>query len=125
MMLERTFSHRFAEFWLRQNSFGIFIVGYLDPKTPGYKILNVNKGDKISFGKHDNVEVQCQVKRYYFPSHSRREELVQIVDSLKPKKIVIVHGEPDAHSWFGEKILNKYPSILIYSAELGREITLG
>ena len=124
MMLERTFSHRFAEFWLRQKSFGIFIVGYIDNATPGYKILNAERGDKISFGRHDNVEVQCQVKRYYFPSHSRREELLQIVDSLKPKKIIIVHGEPEAHNWFGEKILTKYPSMLIHSAEVGREISI-
>lgn len=124
MMMERTFSHRFAEFWLRQKLFGIFIVGYIDYETPGYKILSANRGDKISFANNDDIEVQCQVNRYYFPSHSRREELLQIVDYLKPEKIIIVHGEPEAHSWFGEMILSKYPSILIHSAELGREIVL-
>jgi Cft2 family RNA processing exonuclease len=124
MMLERTYSHRFADFWLRQKTFGIFIVGYIDNVTPGYNILKAEKGEKINFGRNEGIEVQCQINRYYFPSHSRREELLQIVDTLKPEKFVIVHGEPAAHSWFGQNILNKYPSAIVYSSERGREITL-
>jgi Cft2 family RNA processing exonuclease len=124
MMLESTYSHRFAEFWLRQKSFGIFIVGYIDDDTPGYKIVSSDKGDTIAFGKYESVKIRCQINRYYFPSHSRREELLQVVDSLKPDKIIIVHGEPEAHNWFGSQVLEKYPSAFIHSAEIGREIGL-
>ena len=124
MMLENTYSHRFAEFWLRQKDFGIFIVGYIDDGTPGYNILCANKGEKIDFGRYEGIEVQCRINRYYFPSHSRREELLQIVDTLTPDKIIIVHGEQEAHGWVGQHILSKYPSAVIYSSEKSREIAI-
>jgi len=47
MMLEGTISFKLLDFWLRQESFGIFGVGYMDVDTPGYKIMSANKNDEI------------------------------------------------------------------------------
>lgn len=123
MILPGTPSYKFSKYWLNQKTFAIFIVGYVDEESPGYKISSSKKGDEIIFD--DNIQkVHCDIERFYFPSHAKREELLRIVDKSNPEKIILVHGEEEAQNWIGEKILSKHKSIKLYSAENGKSIEI-
>ena len=125
MMLEGTTSFRLLDFWLRQELFGIFGVGYMDSETPGYKIMNSKRGDVVQLTEFRSPQkINCHVERFYFPSHSKREELIKIVAITSPKRVVIVHGENQSHDWLGLQILTSFKKIKLYSAQVGNQINL-
>jgi cleavage and polyadenylation specificity factor subunit 3 len=125
MMLQGTTSYKLLNYWLRQESFGVFGVGYMDPDTPGYRVINSVKGESIQlseFGEH--IKVNCEVERFYFPSHSKREELLEIVKRVNPFNVILIHGEQNAKDWLGYNILNKFKHIRLHSAEIRKQINI-
>ncbi|MCK7527288.1 MAG: hypothetical protein MZV64_61625 [Ignavibacteriales bacterium] len=46
MMIEGTASFNLSKRWIKQSNSAIFIVGYMDESTPGYKIANAVKGKR-------------------------------------------------------------------------------
>lgn len=125
MMLEGTTSYKLIDFWLNQKNFGIFGVGYMDPETPGYKIINSSKGEFVQLNEISPPKfVNCEIEKFYFPSHSKREELLKIVEHTNAKKIILVHGESESKDWIGFNILKKFKDRNVYSAENNKEILL-
>lgn len=123
MMIENTASFRLARFWLGQRNFGIFIVGYVDSDSPGFKLLDKAQGETVQLTEFSETEiVQCKIERFYFASHSKREELLAMVDKLSPSKVVLLHGDFESKSWLGHQILNKYNHIKMFSSEVGNWI---
>ncbi|MEW6196636.1 MAG: MBL fold metallo-hydrolase [Bacteroidota bacterium] len=125
MMLQGTTSFKLLNYWLQQEQFAIYGVGYMDPQTPGYRIMNSVKGDEIiltEFGQPQKVK--CYIDRFYFPSHSKREDLLKIAAGVKPKRVILVHGETDAKSWVGQKILESSKRTKVNSAANGSWIYL-
>jgi Cft2 family RNA processing exonuclease len=123
MMLEGTISFKLMNYWLALESFGIFGVGYMDKDTPGYKVLSSKQGDKIILTEFGiPYKVKCKIDRFYFPSHSKREELVEIVRSTNAQRVILVHGDNQAKDWLGNNILNKFKDIKLHSAETGKQI---
>ncbi|MGK9477650.1 MBL fold metallo-hydrolase [Melioribacter sp. OK-6-Me] len=125
MMLEGTSSYQLAQFWLRQKDFGIFGVGYMDPSTPGYKIINAKKNDTLIFNGDRQINVECDIKRFYFSAHANRDSLINFAQKLDPETVILVHGEESAQNWLGYNLLTSIPDVKLYSAELGKEIILG
>ncbi|MFA3782467.1 MBL fold metallo-hydrolase [Melioribacteraceae bacterium 4301-Me] len=123
MMLKKTKSYELMRHWINQKDFAVFIVGYVDSETPAYQILKSNVGDKILLEQEEYI-VNCSVERFYFPSHSKREELLEITKNLNPEIIVLLHGEEEAKNWLGNKMLTLKEKIKVYSAEKGRVINL-
>lgn len=124
MMIEGTKSFELITEWLKNKTNGVFVVGYMDPETPGYLVMNAAPGDTIQLTENSKpIMVNCSSERFYFPSHSKREELLEIVSKLTPGRVVLVHGEQTAINWMGMKILEDFPTIKVNSAELGRWIT--
>ena len=125
MVLERTVSFNLAKYWIKKHQSAIFTVGYMEKKTPGFKLANVVLGEKIKLSEYSEPEiVKCDIKRFRFPSHALREELIEIVKKLNPAKIILVHGDPPAIDWVGARIIKEYKHIKVFSAEEGRELLL-
>jgi len=123
MMIENTASYRLAKFWLNQKNFGIFIVGYVDVDSPGYKILDKEPGEVVQLTDFSEpAVVQCKIERFYFASHSKREEILAMVDKLTPDRVILLHGDYDAKGWLGSQILKKYNHIKMHSSEVGNWI---
>ncbi len=123
MMLKGTYSYRMAKFWLKQKRFGLFTVGYMDPSTPGHKIQQINRGALLEFDG-EKFKVECKIKRFYFNTHSKREELLEIVERLKPGTVILLHGENEAKSYIGYEILSRFNGVSLHSAEILKEIKL-
>lgn len=125
MMIENTASYNFAKRWITQKDSAIFTVGYMDPESPGYIIANSDIGDKIQLCEFDEVrEVKCQIKNFKFSAHARREDLIKIVDKLKPDNVILTHGDEESLNWMGSSILKKYKNIKVQIAKVGKEIKI-
>ncbi len=125
MMLKDTNSFNLAKYWLKQDDFAIYVVGYMDADTPGYIIENSQKNDKIFFDDPlVPTTVKCEINRFYFTAHSKREEILGIVKKLKPEKVILLHGEKESINWAGSQILSKKLSKRVFAAEGGKEIVL-
>jgi cleavage and polyadenylation specificity factor subunit 3 len=115
MVLERTASFNLAQVWIKRHKSAIFSVGYMEESTPGFKLANTIKGEKIKLSQFSEPEVvKCDVKRFRFPSHALREELISIVKKLNPKKVILVHGDPMAIDWVGANIIKEYKHIKVF-----------
>ncbi|MCW9066365.1 MAG: MBL fold metallo-hydrolase [Ignavibacteriaceae bacterium] len=123
MVVESTNSFMLAKRWLHNKDSAIFTVGYMDPSTPGSIIARARKGDKIQLTERDRkVEVKCEVKNFRFSAHSKREELVSLVNKLKATTVILVHGDKEAIDWMGATILKQFPGKKVYAAENFKEI---
>ena len=125
MMIKSTSSYTFAKRWLKQKESTIFTVGYMDSETPGYIIANSKRGDKILLNETDEeTEVNCEIKNFKFSAHARREDLLKIVDKLKPDNVILIHGDEEAIDWIGSSILKKRKNIKVQVAYAEKEIKI-
>lgn len=125
MMLEQTISFQLGKKWLNRDDSAIFTVGYMEPKTPGYKFAHTKKGDKIKLTEYDKpVEVKCSIENFRFTAHSKREELLEIIIKLKAENVILVHGDPSSINWIGANILKQNKNIKVFAAQKGKEIIL-
>jgi len=125
MLLPGTVSFSLAKYWLKKSYSAIFTVGYMEEKTPGYIIVNSSQGDKIKLTDTSESEtVKCKIKKFRFPSHAVREQLIEVVKKLHPLEVVLVHGDPLSINWVGENILREYKHIKVFGAEPGNELVL-
>lgn len=126
MVMPRTFSFRLAEQFLRESKCAIFTVGYMDPQTPGYRLLNAKKGDSIQLtDSSEPVKVACEIEKFRFSAHARREGLLEIVEKLRPANVILTHGDEDSVSWLGARILRDFPNTKVYAAKGGKKLKIG
>ncbi|MEO8233709.1 MAG: MBL fold metallo-hydrolase, partial [Ignavibacteriota bacterium] len=125
MMIPGTSSFTFAKRWIKQKYCAIFTVGYMDPRTPGYIIANSEQGDKIQLTPFDELtEINCTIKNFKFSALSRREDLLKIVDKLKPDNVILTHGDEEALDWMGSAILKKHKNVKVIIATVGKALEL-
>ena len=123
MMIESTKSYNFAKRWLQKKDSAIFTVGYMEPSTPGFVIAQARKGEKIQLNENEKkIEVKCEISNFRFSAHSRREELLSLVDLLNPENVILIHGDVGAIDWTGASILKNFRSKKVYAASLGKAI---
>jgi Cft2 family RNA processing exonuclease len=124
MMVENTMSYTLAKRWFSQKDSAIFTVGYMDDDTPGYIVANSKRGEKVKLSEADKkIEVRCEIKNFKFSAHSKREELLEIVNKINPDNVVLVHGDKEAINWVGASLIKLQKGKKVYSAEVGKKIS--
>ena len=102
-MTEKTLSHTFASGFCRAPQHSLFFVGYADPESPAGRIRAAAPGDKIELDADTGPNpIRCTVEQFSFSGHAPREKIMDYVLRLKPKKVLLVHGDPAAVAWFQE-----------------------
>ena len=98
MMIENTPSAMLAKEMVKHQQHGIFFVGYLDPDTLGYKLLNAEPAEPLVFERGTApVKVRLQNRQTFsFSAHAPREDLESVVEHVQPENVVLVHGDMDA-----------------------------
>ena len=84
---------------------GIALVSYQGENTPGRMLL-----DKGTFKVNGRIK-KClaEVKQFEFSGHNSRDELFEILDSIKGNpKVLTVHGDGNSCIRFAEEINEKY-----------------
>ncbi len=124
MMFEKSLSNRLASKLLGGKRNAILFVGFLKEDTPGYRLLEASRNGpgatvKLDRAK-DEQEIKCEVASFRLTGHSHRRELIQVVKKLRPRKVILVHGEQKARNWMADNISYFYPDT---SIELPEEAT--
>lgn len=119
MMMENTPSAMLAQDVIKETHHGIFFVGYLDPDTLGYKLVNAEPGAELTFELHGKpAELKLEnIQRFSFSAHAPREDLRWLVDHVNPKNVVFVHGDDDAVAWMAENCTGDYAKFVPRGAD--------
>jgi Cft2 family RNA processing exonuclease len=125
MMTPKTLSNIFARRLLENPKHSIFFVGYADPESPAGILKNALPGEQISIDPEESAQtLRCHIEQFQFSAHASRESIVQYVNRLAPKKILLVHGEPLAAEWMRAKLSLDLPGSEVIVPAPGREIEL-
>ncbi len=128
MMFERTISNRLAQELVEDENNGILLVGYAKEDSPAYHLLEAaqkGRGSEVTLDPLTGPQpVNCDIERFRFSGHSHRRDLLRIVEQLKPKTILLVHGEQEARIWMADNIKYFYPGTEIILPSAGEPITL-
>lgn len=109
MMSEKTVSNIFARSFLQNAKNSLLFVGYAEPSTPAGAIKAASSGDIIRLDGTHKVQLNCVVDEFDFSGHARREELVEFAVKARPKKLLLVHGDPPAVDWFQKTLSQSLP----------------
>ncbi|MGL5202987.1 MBL fold metallo-hydrolase [Cetobacterium sp.] len=80
MLLQNSKSYLYAQKVLKNENNSVTFVGYQDKKTPGFKLLYQKK-----------FNFKANINRFSFSAHGDENEIFQLIDRLKPKKVVFLH----------------------------------
>jgi Cft2 family RNA processing exonuclease len=125
MMTENTLSNLFAGKVMEHREHAIFFIGYCDPATPGGRIIDAAHGASIDLGENQPARrLECEVERFHFSGHATRESLRDYVNRVRPKTVLLVHGEPAAAAWFVETLGHDLPGTRVLVPGPGEKIEL-
>ena len=128
MLFPNTPSNDVAQEMVSNEKNSVALVGFAKPGCPAHTLLEtrkLGKGHSVQLDERkESVQVNCDVERFKFSGHSNRQELLQIVEKLKPKTVLLVHGEQEARIWLKEAIELYYPETTVILPETGKTIEL-
>ena len=128
MLFERTLSNKLAQQLVEDEKNGIFFVGFSKEGSPGDRLQRAaaeGPGTPVVLDATNGAEeqaVRAEVGRFRFSGHSHRQDLVELVGRLRPKKVVLVHGETAAKHWMRDTIQRLYPGTEVVLPKQGVEI---
>ena len=123
MMSENTLSNVFARQVLSAREHSLIFIGYADPQSPAGRLRETEPGGAVQLGKDAAPQpLLCTVEKLNFSGHASRETLRAYANKLRPKKIVLVHGDAAAVEWFratlsadlpGTEVLTPTPGVAL------------
>ncbi len=114
MMTEKTVSNGFAKTFIDNPRNGLFFVGYTDPASPGGMIRNAEHGHAITLDpESEPVDLLCRVESFDFSGHATRDQLVGLAKGMRPKTVVLVHGDPAARAGFEAELATALPGVRV------------
>ncbi len=124
MLSEKTPANRLAQTMVEDAKHGIFFVGYLDEDTPGAQLLHAAPGKEVVLDSGEPPRPKnCDVLSFRFSAHSHRGEILQLIERLAPRRVILVHGDPGAIGWTAEMIGQSHPDMEVIIPEVGVEVT--
>lgn len=116
MMTENTLSNLFIRHILPDPKQSLFFVGYSDPESPAGRLRASTHGSEVVLdAKLPPVPFQCHMESFAFSAHAPRESLLDYAIRLRPKKILLVHGDPGAVAWFQNELQKAIPGTEVVS----------
>ncbi|MEX1110698.1 MAG: MBL fold metallo-hydrolase [Chthoniobacterales bacterium] len=105
MMTENTLSNILAPKILEDPAAHCMFVGYSDPRSPAGRLRAAKEGDEVSLDpRRRPVRRRCKLDEFTLSAHSTREGLLDYVQRVRPKKLLLVHGDPPAVAWFAREV---------------------
>jgi predicted metal-dependent RNase len=118
MMTEHTTSNSFAQKFIDNPKNSVVFVGYTDHESPGYKLRHAQPGSSIKLAKDlPPVQVNARIESFDFSAHATRETLLDYALKVKPKKVLLVHGDEPAQLWFTAQINAALPQTEVIRPE--------
>jgi len=125
MMTEHTLSNIFAKKVLPDPSQYLFFVGYADPNSPAGHVRSAVPGSDVQLTSTGApVPFHCHRDIFTFSAHARREDLLSYAIKVKPKTVLLVHGDDPAIEWFKRELYSALPGTKVIAPPPGQEIEL-
>lgn len=123
MLSKGTMSYDLALRWMQHANYGIAFIGYQDVVTPGHQLLYSKHLEPFDFGGQ-KVRRMCSVERLRFSAHASLAGLVDYITDVRPKMVVIMHGEIDACDGLAYALSQRLPATRILIPRKGVAYTL-
>jgi Cft2 family RNA processing exonuclease len=125
MMSEKTISNTFARHVLSEPMHSLVFVGYSDPESVAGKIQLAQHGETVQLSPDlPPQQLLCPIEKFNFSGHASRESLRAYVNKVRPKKVLLVHGDGAAVEWFRETLSGDLPESEVIAPTPGVPITL-
>lgn len=128
MLFEKTISNKIAQLIVDDERSAILLVGFARDDSPADRLMKAwQEGPGTEAVIDDFIgpqRVNAHIERFRLSSHSHRRDLIQLVEMLKPEKVVLVHGDTDARRWMTDNLRFFYPDLEIHVPDRAEEITL-
>jgi Cft2 family RNA processing exonuclease len=125
MMSEHTAAHDLAARMIGDERQAIFFVGYADPDTPGGRLKAAKPGATfVMSGSAGEVTKRCEVLEFDLTAHANRGELLDFVDQVSPRAVLLGHGEIESRNWFEQQIRARHPKMKIIQPEPGKSVVV-
>ena len=103
----------------------IAITGYQAVGTPGRMLEELPKVGEYTEGEwqldpETVVSVKCQVKRYSLSAHADRDQLLELVKKVQPRKLFLVHGDAEARGELFKSVRKACPAVNVKLPENGK-----
>ncbi len=104
MLLEGSRSARHYTKMRKKRGNGVFFTGYLGEDSPAYALFE--NRNKLPPGS-------IHIGKLPFTAHAQRDGLLSLVEKVRPKEVILVHGNPNEFSPTGlfEEIYLRFPFI--------------
>ncbi len=110
MMTEKTLSNAFARQVISNPQHALFFVGYADPDSPAGRLRKAAAGEMVQLSPEVPPQpLDCQLEQFNFSAHATRESIRAYVNKVRPKKIILVHGDAPAIEWFRGTLAGDLP----------------
>lgn len=125
MMIPNTLSNVFARRVIENPRHSIFFVGYANPESPAGLLRETPAGGEIALDpKKPAQRIRCNLEQFQFSAHATRESLVEYARKIRPRKIILVHGDPPAVEWMRARLSANLPDTKVIVPTPGVEIEL-
>jgi Cft2 family RNA processing exonuclease len=96
----------------------ILLCGYQDEESPGHKLLDLagGAGRELTLDGRA-IPVKCRVDKYGLSAHADAGELAVLAERLKPRRVVLVHGDNGAREALAALLAGKHPVHMPENAE--------
>ncbi|GAA5484401.1 MBL fold metallo-hydrolase [Haloferula sargassicola] len=127
MMTENTVSNGFARSgFLENKKNSLLFVGYADPESPAGSIRAAAAGETVILDpKHPPATLRAKVEVFDFSGHATRDDLLDYILKVKPRRAFLVHGDRPASEWFARQLAEKLPATEAIIPEPGVDYELG
>ncbi len=125
MMTENTLSNVLAPRILENPQAYCMFVGYSDPQSPAGRLRAAADGEEVVLDPRQRpVRRRCHVDAYTLSAHATRDQLLDYVRRTRPRKTLLVHGDPPAVAWFAREIPQVCPETEVIVPAPGRTVEL-
>jgi Cft2 family RNA processing exonuclease len=128
MMFEPTLSNRLARRVVDNEDDAVLLVGFPGESTPAGRLLDAtgNGVSEVTLNaeRRGPQPLRCDVERFLLSGHSHREELLQLVDRMQPRQVILVHGNPEARQWMARRLGARHPELPVTLARQGEAVSL-
>ena len=125
MMTPKTLSNIFARRVIDRPEHSIFFVGYADPESPAGVLRTAQPNELVSLDEDEPAQpLRCHLEQFQFSAHASRESIVEYIKKIRPKKVVLVHGDLPAVEWTRAAAAAALPEIEVIIPAPGLEIEL-
>ncbi|KOM33868.1 hypothetical protein LR48_Vigan02g001800 [Vigna angularis] len=106
-MISGGFSLEVFKQWAVSENNLVTLPGYCVAGTIGHKLMS-DKRAKVDLDAKTRIDVRCQVHQLAFSPHTDSKGIMDLVNFLTPKHVILVHGEKHKMASLKEKIHSEF-----------------